>query len=130
VALVRETVLRLRQRGATVLLNSHQLPEVERVCDRVAFIEQGRVVKTESLQRGPATRQRWTVRVRAGQEAAALQALTEAGLAARDGGEGVLSLEATDAEAERVAAALVAAGLVMTGLQPAGPELERLFFRA
>src|SRR5262245_17301080 len=32
VALVRETVLRLRQRGATVLLNSHQLPEVERVC--------------------------------------------------------------------------------------------------
>ena len=127
VALVRACIMGLRERGATVLLNSHQLPEVERVCDRVAFIEQGRVVKMESLQKGPAARQRWVVRVRAGQEAAAVAALTAADLAAAEAGDGALSLEATDAEAERVAAVIVAAGVALVGLAPAGPELERLF---
>jgi hypothetical protein len=82
------------------------------------------------LQADPAARQRWVVRVRAGQEADAVHALTVAGLPATAAGNGALSVEATEAEAERVAAALVAAGLAMTGLNPAGPELERLFFRA
>jgi ABC-2 type transport system ATP-binding protein len=130
VALVRDAILGLRRRGATVLLNSHQLPEVERVCDRVAFIERGRVVKTESLQKERAARQRWVVRVRAGQEPEAARALAAAGLEAAVSGEGALALEATEAEAERVAATLVAAGLPMTGLSPAGPDLERLFFDA
>jgi ABC-2 type transport system ATP-binding protein len=130
VALVRDSILGLRQRGATVLLNSHQLPEVERVCDRVAFIERGRVVKTESLQRGPAARQRWVVRVRTGQEADAALALAAAGLAAHVSSEGTVVLDATEAEAEKVATTLVAAGLAMTALHPAGPDLERLFFDA
>ena len=35
---------RSRDRGATVFLNSHLLTEVERVCDRVAIVDRGRVV--------------------------------------------------------------------------------------
>ncbi|MBC8647820.1 MAG: ABC transporter ATP-binding protein, partial [Thermoanaerobaculia bacterium] len=34
VAVVRDRILEAKQRGATIVLNSHQLPEVERVCDR------------------------------------------------------------------------------------------------
>jgi ABC-2 type transport system ATP-binding protein len=41
---VREIVERLRARGTAVFLNSHLLTEVERVCDRVAFVDHGRVV--------------------------------------------------------------------------------------
>jgi ABC-2 type transport system ATP-binding protein len=41
---VRELLLRLRERGHSVLLNSHLLGEVELVCDRVAIINRGRVV--------------------------------------------------------------------------------------
>ena len=38
VAIVRDRILEAKARGATIVLNSHQLPEVERVCDRVVFI--------------------------------------------------------------------------------------------
>ncbi|HYZ15035.1 MAG TPA: ABC transporter ATP-binding protein [Candidatus Acidoferrum sp.] len=41
---VRELILRLRERGTTVFLNSHLLGEVERVCDRVCIVEGGSVV--------------------------------------------------------------------------------------
>ncbi len=39
----------LRDRGATVLLSSHLLAEVEALCDRVTIIRQGRSVETGTL---------------------------------------------------------------------------------
>jgi len=41
---VRRIIAALRDRGTTVFLNSHLLTEVERVCDRVAIVDHGRVV--------------------------------------------------------------------------------------
>ena len=41
---VRRIIGSLRDRGTTVFLNSHLLTEVERVCDRVAIVDRGRVV--------------------------------------------------------------------------------------
>src|SRR6266581_6096195 len=48
--LVREIIKAQHARGATVLLNSHLLSEVERTCDRVAFIQHGEVLETRELQ--------------------------------------------------------------------------------
>ena len=42
--IVRELLERLRDRGTSVLLNSHLLSEVELVCDRVAILRGGEVV--------------------------------------------------------------------------------------
>ena len=42
--IVRELLAELRERGVSVLLNSHLLSEVERVCDRVAILDRGSVV--------------------------------------------------------------------------------------
>ena len=42
--MVRALLERLRERGVSVLLNSHLLSEVELVCDRVAIINGGEVV--------------------------------------------------------------------------------------
>jgi ABC-2 type transport system ATP-binding protein len=42
--IVRTLLAELRNRGTTVLLNSHLLSEVERVCDRVAILNEGRLV--------------------------------------------------------------------------------------
>jgi ABC-2 type transport system ATP-binding protein len=42
--IVRELLLELKRRGVAVLLNSHLLSEVERVCDRVAILVNGRIV--------------------------------------------------------------------------------------
>jgi ABC-2 type transport system ATP-binding protein len=47
--LVRDIIKRQRERGATVLLNSHLLSEVEVTCDRVAFMKDGEVVETRLL---------------------------------------------------------------------------------
>jgi ABC-2 type transport system ATP-binding protein len=43
--LVRELLLDLKRRGKTVFLSSHLLSEVEAVCDRVAIIHKGRVIR-------------------------------------------------------------------------------------
>lgn len=42
---VRDLIRKLKGQGKTVFLNSHLLSEVEMVCDRVAIIDHGRVVR-------------------------------------------------------------------------------------
>src|SRR5581483_4300976 len=52
--IVRELLDGLRERGIAVLLNSHLLGEVERVCERVAILRSGSIVvagRTEDLLR-------------------------------------------------------------------------------
>ena len=60
--LVRDIIRAQRDRGATVLLNSHLLGEVEITCDRVAFIKDGEVV--EARQLSDDTNQQTTVTIR------------------------------------------------------------------
>ena len=48
--LVRDIISDLRRRGTAVFLNSHLLSEVEKTCDRVAFIRRGRILQTSSLR--------------------------------------------------------------------------------
>jgi ABC-2 type transport system ATP-binding protein len=43
---VRDIILEMQQRGATIFINSHLLSEVERTCSRVAIINKGRIVKS------------------------------------------------------------------------------------
>lgn len=47
---VRQILLRLRDRGKSVFLNSHLLSEVEMVCDHVSIIDHGRIVRSGSLE--------------------------------------------------------------------------------
>ena len=46
---VRDIVLDLKSRGVAVLLNSHLIGEVERVCDRVVILDRGRVAASGTL---------------------------------------------------------------------------------
>ena len=46
---VRDIVLALKSRGVAVLLNSHLIGEVERVCDRVVILDRGRVAASGTL---------------------------------------------------------------------------------
>ncbi|GAA1743185.1 ABC transporter ATP-binding protein [Luedemannella helvata] len=45
----RAAVIRARDRGQTVFLSSHQLAEVEAVCDRVAILRAGRLAEVASV---------------------------------------------------------------------------------
>ena len=46
---VRDIVLHLKSQGVAVLLNSHLIGEVERVCDRVVILDRGRVAASGTL---------------------------------------------------------------------------------
>jgi ABC-2 type transport system ATP-binding protein len=46
---VRELLLKYRSQGKTIFLSSHLLSEVELVCDRVAILSRGRVIRTGTL---------------------------------------------------------------------------------
>ena len=46
---VRDLLLALKDQGVAVLLNSHLIGEVERVCDRVVILDKGRVAAAGSL---------------------------------------------------------------------------------
>jgi len=45
----REIVHELKTAGVTIVLNSHQLDQMERICDRVAFLRAGRIEAIENV---------------------------------------------------------------------------------
>lgn len=47
---IRNVLLRLREQGKTVFLNSHLLSELEMVCDRVAIMVQGKVASQGTIE--------------------------------------------------------------------------------
>lgn len=52
VTVVRNIIASMRASGATAIINSHQLDEIEKLCDRVAFIRQGKIGSIETLKAG------------------------------------------------------------------------------
>lgn len=46
---IRDLIIRLKQQGKTVFLSSHQLLEVELICDRVSILNRGRLLKAGKL---------------------------------------------------------------------------------
>ncbi len=48
--LVRDVILGLRKQGKTVFFSTHILPDAEALCDRVALLRQGRLVKSGSIE--------------------------------------------------------------------------------
>ena len=113
-------------RGMTVFLNSHLLSEVEMVCDRVAIVDQGRVVRSGRLTDliGGVPEIHVTVdRVDPG----LLELLAAHGTITRVK-EATVTLAVDDLEvAPRLAAALVGGGYRLYGLVPSHQSLEDLF---
>jgi ABC-type multidrug transport system ATPase subunit len=134
VVLFRRLLGELKRQGATIVLNSHQLEQVERVCDRVAFVRQGRVESVETLHAG-ATHTR-ILRVRLTRDAAGampeggrLAALAQAAGAQVDRYEPPIArfVVADDAASARLIAALVQGGVAVVEATPDESRLERLF---
>lgn len=84
--LVRDVIAGLREEGTAVFLNSHLLSEVEKSCDRVAFIREGEVVEVIDLHE-ESERVELTVRVGQPDEAFLVQ-LGQMGENVREGVNG------------------------------------------
>jgi ABC-2 type transport system ATP-binding protein len=70
---IRDLLLEQKERGATIFLNSHLLSEVERLCDRVAILKEGVLLREGGVSDLTRPQAAWQVEVRPA-PAAALQA--------------------------------------------------------
>lgn len=84
---VFELVHRMRASGTTIVYTTHQLGEVERLCDRIVILDRGRTIAAgtfDELRRRAGVRGRESGRLEVGARAAeALAALRAAGIDAR-----------------------------------------------
>jgi ABC-2 type transport system ATP-binding protein len=126
---MRELIRRLAGDGITVLLSSHQLPEVQELCDRVAIVNRGRVVYEGAMsdlrRQGGAG-----YRMRTSDDDRALAITREhPGITAAAAGEHGLAFQADEREVGELSIALGAAGIGILALTPELATLEDLFFR-
>jgi ABC-2 type transport system ATP-binding protein len=126
---MRALISRLAGEGMTVLLSSHQLPEIQELCDRVAIVRSGRVVYEGAL--GDLRRQGGAgYRLRTSDDrAAAALAGRHAGIADVSGDEHGLRFQAQESDAGALSLALAQAGIAIFALTPELATLEDLFFR-
>jgi ABC-type multidrug transport system ATPase subunit len=133
VVLFRRLLAEMKGKGVTLLLNSHQLEQVERVCDRVAFVNGGRVEAVETLEAGAALAR--VIRVRSLAGALERRGRDAVEALARAAGAELADFAppqarfavADDAAAARLVAALVAAEVPVAEAAPEESRLERLF---
>jgi ABC-2 type transport system ATP-binding protein len=126
---MRLLIRRLADDGITVLLSSHQLPEVQELCDRVAIVDKGRVVYEGALadlrRQGGAG-----YRLRSTDDARALQvARGQEGIESPVLGEHGLAFQADESHVGALSLALGRAGIGILSLTPELATLEDLFFR-
>jgi ABC-2 type transport system ATP-binding protein len=146
---IRDLLLEQKQRGATIFLNSHLLSEVERLCDRVAILKEGRLVReghVDDLTRGAANV--WEIDVQGADEARLAAALARAGRpappplppgagsqagapAAAAAAPGLRTIEVTGEteDLNRTIDALRAAGLTIAAVRARRESLEDVFVK-
>ncbi|MEP6769540.1 MAG: ABC transporter ATP-binding protein [Acidobacteriota bacterium] len=110
VAVVRDRILEAKARGATIVLNSHQLAEVERVCDRVAFLDRGRLAGSETLRGENAAPRAAALRTEPARAADAAARLASEGFQVRAEPDGTIHVAAArDEDIARAVRSLAAA---------------------
>lgn len=119
----RDLVGGLRRADRAMVIASHNLDELERLCDRVAIIDHGRIQRIVSVRDAVASggTRRWRIATAAGAAALAAQL---AGAEVR--GE-MVECTADVAELNRALAAAIAQGALVTAVAPAESSLEEAF---
>jgi ABC-2 type transport system ATP-binding protein len=122
---IRDLMRSLAATGATVLVSSHLLDEVEQTCDSVTIISRGRRVAAGPVAQVLAIADRGEFRVRVGEPARAAELLTGAGarVAVHDDHLIVAGL----AEPAAITQTLGGHGLWVSELTPITPDLESVF---
>lgn len=143
---IREMLLRIKERGTTVFLNSHLLSELELVCDRVAILVQGKVSSQGTIEELTVDRRRYEIEIVASDvppqrllenfAAQGVIARRDAGFALRTG-EGIapspagFDIATTDPVAiQPLLDALRRDGRVIRSVRGVRPTLEDLFMEA
>jgi ABC-2 type transport system ATP-binding protein len=125
---MRGLIQRLRDElGLTVMLSSHLLFEIEQICNRVAIIEEGRL-----LYQGPVkdliSKDNW-IKLRVDRVTEAYELLSTNHFSVSRNGDGSLHLKIADDQIPLLNALLVQKGFSVTELSPHRESLEQAFLR-
>jgi ABC-2 type transport system ATP-binding protein len=129
---LRDTLRRVHGDGVTVVLNSHNLAEVEDICDHVAILEDGRIVSSGALRDMVERTSRVRVRLRGWTDELATSLTTRVKLEAihHDDDQTHFTASIPDEEAAAwIAHEIVTSGAWLFELTPSGEGLEDLFVR-
>ena len=124
---VRELLLGLKAQGKTVFLSSHNLTELEQVCDRVIIIDRGRLVREGRLDEMLARQNQVEFLVDQLPEDAA-RALAGEGAVVEPQSQGV-RIVADQARKREIAERLWTAGCDVISMQPVKTSLEHVFLK-
>jgi ABC-2 type transport system ATP-binding protein len=124
-----ELIREVRDRGCTIVLVTHFMEEAERLCDRVAIVEAGRIVATGSPQaliaaEPSGVRVQFSTSV---PDLAFLEKVAHVAAVERDGDQ--VEVGGSGPVLALVAAALVERGIVPDDLRVERPTLEDVFLR-
>ncbi len=122
---VRELLRNARHAGKSIFFSSHQLTEVEQICDRIAFLNQGRLVRYGSLREFQSESDRVEIEVRGitlGQADRICPGAATAGA-----GPASIRITVPQQEQRRVIEAVWNAGGEIVSLAPLQRRLEDLF---
>src|SRR5207247_2002683 len=123
---IRELLRSLGAEGRTVFVSSHQLTEVQQMCDRVAILSHGRTVAAGPVADVLASGQARGLVVRLQDANAGLEALHSAGIEASPDGDAI-RVDLPSSEGARVTETLARAGLFLSELRPEEISLETVF---
>jgi ABC-2 type transport system ATP-binding protein len=124
---MRALVKRLAGEGITVLLSSHQLAEVEEICNRVSIIRTGQILYEGALD-GLLRASRAPYRLATTDRDRTLELATAQGLPARAVGEDAISVEAEEPDILSLTVELGRTGIGIREMVVERPTLEQLFF--
>jgi ABC-type multidrug transport system ATPase subunit len=124
----RDIIGKLRRPDRAMLIASHNLNELESICDRVAIIDRGRIQRIVDLRSATAAEVVFAYRVRVASGAAALIAAFPGAV---ETGPGDVSIPPVDLRTlnDRLAQA-IAGGALVSMVNPAKSALEREFHEA
>ncbi|MBI4914636.1 MAG: ABC transporter ATP-binding protein [Acidobacteria bacterium] len=122
---IRDVLFELRGTGTTIFLNSHLLSEVELICDRVAILDRGKILRVGGVEELTRRTDRWRIAVE-GDAGAALAALD--GQREPQVVRGAVEFSAPSAlEMNAAIDRLRAAGIVIREVAPVSASLEEAF---
>jgi len=125
---LRTLVRRLAGEGATILVSSHVLSELEEMADGAVYIDRGVTASAEAIARSRASSRDW--RIKSADSIALRSALVAAGVSAADisvDRTEILVPLASEADAAALLARLVASGVAISTFAPAVGDLEHTF---
>jgi ABC-2 type transport system ATP-binding protein len=125
---IRNLIRQLNGEGATVLISSHLLSEVEQICTHVGIMSQGRLIAQQPLpELRAATAARLRLEVTPSTQQLTEQVLRELNLDAKVKAGGELLVEPGDQPVEAIVRQLVERGVGLRALVPETAALEDIF---